>query len=1151
MVQFDRLRVVGFKSFVESTDLAIENGMTGVVGPNGCGKSNLVEALKWVMGETSAKQMRGADMDDVIFGGSQGRPARNMAEVAVVLDNRSRTAPAMFNDADELEVSRRIERGQGSLYKVNGREVRARDVALLFADAATGARSTALVSQGRIGAIINAKPADRRSLLEEAAGIAGLHSRRHEAEIRLRGAESNLARLEDVLVTLDAQLQALVKQAKQAARYRTISDQIRTVEARLLLRRWDEAVGALDLARDALAAIDSEVAERTGRAAQAATRQAEAASALPPLRQHEAEAAARLQRLRLAGEQLDAEEARIAQARRDLATRLAQTAADLEREAARAADAQEALARLAEEERQLRVASQGDAEAQALARETLSKAAQAVNEQESELARLTERVAAEAARKTALERRLAEIAERIARLEARQSEVATAIGRAEAEAAQDAEVVAAQTRLDAARQALEAARARLDEAERLRESADTTRAQARDALSAEEAAGSRLKAEADGLTALLAAGAKEGTPILDAITVDPGLETALGAALGEDLEAPVDPDQLHHWALLAPYTDPPALPEGVTPLAQHVRAPAELARRLSQIGLVEDGATLRAALKPGQRLVSRAGALWRWDGFTVAAGAPSPAATRLAQRNRLAEIALARTEAEGRIAQAQASLVSAQTAAESAQEGARLAREAQKGAEGEVAQAGQQHTSLLEKAAELAAKLGALKAQAEQAAADKNEAQTQHADTERALAEHPDPETGRAQMAGLRETLTGLRSALLEARAGHDRLMREAGERQRRLEAIGQELLSWTSRAESAQGQIAELEARQGAARAEDERLAALPAEIAAKRAGLLSEIGGADSARQEAADRLARAETEQAEADRALKEAEQALAQAREERVRRESALEAGKQLCRTVAERVAERLECTPETIAETCGLDPDEVLPPVEDLERRLERLGRERENIGPVNLRAEAEAEELTKQLDSLKAEREDLIAAIARLRQGIAELNREGRERLVASFEAVDRHFRELFVRLFGGGRAHLALTEAEDPLEAGLEIMASPPGKRLQVMSLLSGGEQAMTALALLFAVFMTNPAPICVLDEVDAPLDDANVDRFCTLLADMMQTTSTRFLVVTHHRMTMARMDRLYGVTMPERGVSKLVSVDLKTAETLRKKDS
>ena len=347
--------------------------------------------------------------------------------------------------------------------------------------------------------------------------------------------------------------------------------------------------------------------------------------------------------------------------------------------------------------------------------------------------------------------------------------------------------------------------------------------------------------------------------------------------------------------------------------------------------------------------------------------------------------------------------------------------------------------------------------------------------------------------------------------------------------------------------QLKQLAARRTLEFEELEKLETRPQEISAERSTLLDQIENAESVRNKAADDLASTEKKLEDLTHGLRKREARLSETRENRVRCEAAVQQIDQTLAVIVERISERLECAPEEVLSSVGIDKDDELPAQDEVETKLERLQRERDNMGPVNLRAEQEAAELDDKIRGMETEREDLIAAIGRLRQGISGLNREGRERLLAAFNEVDEHFRELFAKLFGGGRAHLRLTESEDPLEAGLEVFASPPGKRLQSMTLLSGGEQALTALALLFAVFLTNPAPICVLDEVDAPLDDSNVDRFCTLLEEMSRQTSTRFLLVTHHRLTMARMDRLYGVTMSERGVSQLVSVDLRTAETLR----
>ena len=456
-------------------------------------------------------------------------------------------------------------------------------------------------------------------------------------------------------------------------------------------------------------------------------------------------------------------------------------------------------------------------------------------------------------------------------------------------------------------------------------------------------------------------------------------------------------------------------------------------------------------------------------------------------------------------------------------------------------------TQLQQLATENNTKLAARNDATSRIAADLSEAENGLKEVSKTESNLPDAETGRREVDSLRTTVGEKRGELVEVQSAYDTLKNQAEERRQRLAAITEELAKWNNRKKGAAKQLEELGERKLSLEAERERLAQQPEEIKRRHQDILDKVDEAEKTRKDAADRLAEAETKLADADRNLREAEAKLATIREQRVRAEAAVEQAKQASEALIERVEDRLSCGPEALRELSGIAEDAEMPELGAAEKRVERLLRERENMGPVNLRAETEAQELKEQIETLTTEREDLLKAIDKLRRGINDLNREGRKRLLTSFEEVDKHFQELFIRLFGGGRAHLELVESDDPLEAGLEIMASPPGKRLQVLSLLSGGEQALTALSLLFAVFLTNPAPICVLDEVDAPLDDANVDRFCTLVDELAHSLSTRFLVITHHRMTMARMDRLYGVTMGEQGVSQLVSVDLGEAIELR----
>jgi chromosome segregation protein len=1150
-VQFTQLRLAGFKSFVEPTEVPIEPGLTGIVGPNGCGKSNLVEALRWVMGETSARRMRGGAMDDVIFAGTTSRPARNLAEVTLRIDNADRKAPNPFNDVGELEITRRIEREYGSTYKVNGREVRARDVQLLFADLATGAHSPAMVSQGRVGALINAKPGERRALLEEAAGITGLHSRRHEAELRLKAAEQNLARLTDVMQQMDVQLQGLKRQARQATRYRNLSGHIRRAEGLAFHLRHAAATAALETARAELTEAERMMAERTGLAAQASTAQAEAAAALPPLRQSEAEAAARLQRLLVARETLEQEERRQAAESDALAARLAQATADLAREEALRREAAETLARLQNETAELTAAGEGEAEREAAARAALEAAEQRQREVEAELDRLNAAVARETAERNRLTQELAGIDRRLERLAARANDAAQEQARLGAGAGDDEAAKAAAAEAERLDAVLTTAREALATAERDLEAANQADRLATQALREAEGRETRLAAEERGLARLLSV--SEGDlwpPLIDALTVTPGYEVALAAALGDDLNAGTDTVAPLHWTQLPPYDETAPLPEGVVPLAQYVSAPATLGRRLAQIGLVEeaDGARLQPLLKPGQRLVSRTGALWRWDGYTMKAGTPTPAAMRLEQRNRLGDLRAQLAALGAEVAQARSAQSAAAERTAAAREAELTHRRSVREADQALSAARNAEAAALRRATERATRLAALAAQMEEIAAERTDATARRDEAAAALAALPDEQIARDAVANTRTIVGELRQAAAQAARALEQVRAEARTRAARIQSLTNDARQWEGRMTASTAQIAELGERRAGLEQGIAARVDLPATFAAKRANLLDEISVAEAARREQGDLLAAAEQRQSDCDKAARAAQEAQAEAREIRARAESEAAHRADAVTEVVARIREALDCAPEETLKLAEVDEGEELPELALVETRLERLRKERDGMGPVNLRADIEAEEIETQLTSLATEKADLEGAIARLRQGIQSLNKEARERLLEAFNKVDAHFKSLFTTVFGGGEAHLQMVEAEDPLEAGLEIMASPPGKKLQVLSLLSGGEQALTALALLFAVFLTNPAPICVLDEVDAPLDDANVDRLCDLLEAIVRGGGTRFVVVTHHPITMARMDRLYGVTMAERGVSQLVSVDLGAVEVQRK---
>lgn len=1144
-MKLTRLRLHGFKSFVEPTDFMIEPGLTGVVGPNGCGKSNLVEALRWAMGETSHKSLRAADMDAVIFAGSGNRPARNHAEVVMTIDNSDRTAPAAVNDSQLLEISRRIEREAGSVYRINGRDVRARDVQLLFADAATGARSPALVHQGKIGEIIQAKPEQRRRVLEDAAGVAGLHARRHEAELRLKAAETNLLRVEDVIGQLSGQMDGLKKQARQAIRYREVASKVRKSEAMLFHLRWIEAHADVNDAAQTHDLAVREAAERTREQAESARIQAIRAAELPALREAEARAAAGLQRLNNARELLDREEQRAKERVSELDRRLAQFVADIAREQQQTADADIALQRLDTEDTELKDEIKSRVEQRSGVDERVAEAEAVLAETERRFAELTTELADLTAKRNQLEAGVRTHRERLARLD---QEIASV----QAEDERLAQETGSLGDLDMLAATVETAQQTLAEAEATVQASETGHVVARQTLEASrspltdaEKRVQRLETEARTISKIVNGETKNlWPPIIDGITVAKGFEKAIGAALGDDLDAPVDPSAPMRWTNV-PAGEDPVLPEGVDCLANHVQAPPELARRLAQIGVVtkERGAELVSQLKTGQRLVSLEGDVWRWDGFVTAAHAPTGAARRLAERARLVDIEHELEQARSEVTAKREALENAEAELRAASAAETAAREAGRAARREADAARERHAAAEREINRHAARKSALTEAQSRLAADRAEAEAAHENADAALAELPPGGETETQLATVRAEIENRRRIAAQVRAEAQALAREAELADRRVQAILAERNEWQNRKASGASQIETIEARITEVTAEREELANAPEVFAEKRGALINEIEYAENDRRTAADALAAAETAMADTDRAAKVSLEALSSAREATARAEERMEGTRRRLADIEREIRDMLEVEPQAVGGLAEIEPGSELPPVGQIEEELEKLRRDRERLGAVNLRAEEELREVETQHTALTTERDDLVEAIKRLRQGIQSLNREARERLLTSFETVNNHFKRLFVELFGGGEAALHLIESEDPLEAGLEIIAKPPGKKPQTLSLLSGGEQALTALALIFAVFLTNPSPICVLDEVDAPLDDHNVERFCNLLHEMTSSTETRFIVITHNPITMARMNRLFGVTMAERGVSQLVSVDLEGA--------
>ncbi len=860
-MKFKKIKVTGFKSFVDPTEIVIEDGLTGIVGPNGCGKSNVVESLRWCMGETSPKSMRGSGMEDVIFSGTSDRPARNNAEVTISLDNKDRSAPSEFNEEEEIQVKRKIEKDRGSEYRINGKEVRARDVQRLFADLSTGAHSPSLISQGRVGALINAKPIDRRAVLEEAAGISGLHSRRHEAELKLKAAETNLQRLKDIMKQLNSQITNLKKQAQQAETYKSISSEISRLEGIVMYLKWFNLKESYEKSNHNLQRSESQIQKYTLDVTQATTKQAQANEKIKPLREKEIEAAAKLNRINLERESLDHEEERIKEAKYNLEKTIQQIISDFEREQFQLKDSTKDLEILN-------------------AKKNSIDSSQGINEVDN------------------------------------------------------------------------------DKIDLLKE----------------------------------------------------------------------EKDQLEEQI-------------------------ADLEKNIEQYNIIKNSKRddWQRTIVSNENINSKHSTLKEVEGYDDTGNW-----TKIFTEKFYSSL----SDISEKVSDAEKISDKAKIAYEKANNDAKNAA-----------------------------------------------------------------------------TLS------LELR---DKL---------RQKDIEQKFSDWTyeyqrlnKTIKSSNEQIQELTLRKKKSEEELKKISNRPEEIAQRRGQLIETKGFAETERQFAADRLAEADNELKEVEASLRKAQNDLSNIRETKGRTEATKELAESRLQELADESQEKFQCKPEQIIEKLEIkdDLDSMQSNMERTETKLDRLRQQRETMGAVNLRADLETKEIDDELEIMSTEKNELDAAIKKMRESIEELNKEGRTRLLKAFDTVNNHFKEVFVKLFNGGKAHLELIDAEDPLEAGLEMMVSPPGKKLQSMSLLSGGEQALTAMSLIFAIFLTNPSPICVLDEVDAPLDDANVERFCNLLDSISEKTQTKFMIITHHALTMSRMDRLFGITMAERGVSQIVSVDLKRAEEI-----
>jgi len=855
-MEFKKIHLNGFKSFAEKTNFLIEEGLTGIVGPNGCGKSNIVESLRWCMGETSAKSMRGSGMEDVIFSGTSNKPSKNIAEVSINLSNDNKDGPHQYNELDEIEIRRKIEKDKGSKFYINNKEVRAKDAQMFFADLSTGAHSPSIISQGRIGALVTAKPSDRRAILEEAAGIAGLHVRRHEAELRLGAAENNLKRADELRRQQEKQLANLQKQAEEAAKYKSISEEIRKVESGLYYLKLKEIDHEIMLENEINVEADDKVKNFNNKLEEIDREIKIEVEKVTPIREKNIENLSKIQRLNLELKGLDEENERINKEIDTIKNTLKVIDEDIDREKSIVIDANSNEKRLKEEKNQL-------------------------------------------------------------------IEIDSKYYETEKLSNQD-----------------------LDEAK------------------------SKLKREQDRMDTLL--------------------ESFNSVFLQKNIEIVNSTNEQLNKA-----------------------------------------------------------------------------------KNLIAE------------------------------------------------NKGDEAISVLE---ECKASLSFMSMKIKEIESDNII----------------------SNLNSKNELIKQMQDGYAETYSKNQNIKKESVKRNERIKIIDQEIESWKNLLNNSEKMSIELNERKNKQNLKLNELEKQPQSQAEKKGQISENLRISEKEKNENEILIEEIDGKIINLRNELNTTKENSIEIRERKASSGATIDGLNKRRNDLLDRVMTELKLKEDNLLEFSNLEKEEEFPDTVAQEELLDKKKREREKLGSVNLIADEETSKYENEIKKMEKDRQDLVTAIIKLKESITELNQKGRERLLEAFEKVNRKFNEVYTKLFNGGNAKLELVDSDDPLDAGLEMLVSPPGKRLQSITLLSGGEQALTALSLIFAVFLTNPAPICVLDEVDAPLDDANVTRFCNLLSELTKITSTRFIIVTHHALTMSKMNRLYGVTMPEKGISQLVAVDLQKAESM-----
>ena len=1139
-MRFKTIKIIGFKSFLDTAEINISTGLTGIVGPNGCGKSNIVEAIKWVMGENSPRQMRSQDMNSVIFSGTENRPSRNFSEVIIKIDNSNKKAPYPYTNIDELEISRKLERDKGSTYRVNGKIARARDIQLIFADTATGSKSSSIVGQGKISEIIDSKPEVRRSILEEAANITGLHNRKHEAKLKLNSANDNLERISDLENAIKEQINDLQKQAKQASRYRSVGDRLKKAEKEFFLKSYIQLEYSKKLISEKYHKNSVQIENYQKKIANLETKKLTFFDQLPNLKKINSEKQEIVQNFRIGKIKIEQEINSINQTKLSINNQKIQIEEEIKRENIIIQDADKTLIYLEDEITKLTKNGYNFSKAINDAKKVTLEFRKKLEKSSKELTEITSKIMSLSKNKQELNEQLSisfeeknKIKSKLASLKIdfdvnklkefnhmhkdltkKKSQLMTLVNKN-------------QKKLDILKKKFEVSK----------ESEFNT-----------EKNISNLKTENSTIENFIDFDEKNLENLIDNVNE---LESPIVSVLGESLSASIVPNKdnkkekfwLKNFQLKDIFYE---LPPNSKDLSKMIKENAILKNSLKGVGIVDDekkAFDLQKVLKQGQSLTTPRGGLWRWDGYVELPSAKNSFANTLAQKKKYksTNALLSRKFKELEVLKLKNTKIEIEV-----KKLLSLVDENKvdlKSTESELNELNIKISLLESKISQSKSLMLELKSETKL-----NEKRID--DIKSQLYEFKNLSVLQSNELKIRHNFENINVEFETALSTEKKIN---SEEEFRIKNLDQSLIQnqdWQKRKTESNDRINELNSKYNILVNENNRLEKLPKELEDKISEFEIKLENSISEQKSSEDNVIKKENDIRGIEKIQKEEMLILNEYKEKNNKHNTEISIIESKIKSLNERVSDRLSSDINKLVSdseykiefTNILDTE-----LKSLEASVNRLINERDNLGAVNLRAEIEIQELNKRLTDMQKEREDLSLAIRKLENGIYELNNEGRERLLSSFEKVNNNFKKLFSRLFNGGKAELKLIGSDDPLDAGLEIYASPPEKKMQSLSLLSGGEQALTSISLIFASFLSNPSPLCILDEVDAALDDSNVSRFCDLLKFLVKEQNISFLIVTHHRLTMANMNNLIGVTMQEKGVSKLLSVDLEKAVEIR----